>query len=236
MIKLAVVGAAGRMGRRIIALARKDKELKVLCGLEKRGHTLSGKEIEEVKISSSMDNMFMCDVVIDFTGAPASIENLKFVLQYNKPLVLGTTGFDAQQQKRIEGASKKIPIVFSPNFSIGVNVLFEEVAALAKRLGADYDIEIIESHHSRKKDAPSGTAKRFVQILTDVTGKDIPTHSIRLGDIVGEHSIIFCGNSERIEITHRAHSRDLFAQGALKAAKWIVGKQPGLYTMRDVLG
>ncbi|MDD4909964.1 MAG: 4-hydroxy-tetrahydrodipicolinate reductase [Candidatus Omnitrophica bacterium] len=236
MIKLAVVGAGGRMGRRIIALANDDKEFNVICGIEKRGHSASGKDVEGVKISSGTDNIFMCDVVIDFSLADAFPGTLKAALQYGKPLVLGTTGLGAKEQKELEGASKKIPIVYSPNFSIGVNILFEEAANLAGKLGKDYDIEIVEAHHNKKKDAPSGTAKRFAQLLADASGKNIPVHAVRLGDIVGDHTIIFCGNSERIELTHRAHSRDLFAKGALKAAKWVVSRPAGLYTMKEVLG
>ena len=119
--------------------------------------------------------------------------------------------------------------------SVGVNVLFSVLPEIAKKLGQDYNIEIVEAHHKAKKDAPSGTAKKFAQILADATQKEIPTHAIRLGDIVGDHTIIFCGNSERIEIKHQAHSRDLFAIGALKAAKWVFGKPAGLYSMQDVL-
>jgi 4-hydroxy-tetrahydrodipicolinate reductase len=118
---------------------------------------------------------------------------------------------------------------------VGVNILFATLPEIAKRLGSDYSIEIVEAHHKAKKDAPSGTAKKFGQILAEATKKEIPIHAVRLGDIVGDHTIIFCGNSERIEIKHQAHSRDLFALGALKAAKWIFGKPPGLYTMQDVL-
>jgi 4-hydroxy-tetrahydrodipicolinate reductase len=119
--------------------------------------------------------------------------------------------------------------------SVGVNVLFGVLPEITKRLGPDYSIEIVEAHHKAKKDAPSGTAKKFAQILTEATKKNIPMHAVRLGDIVGDHTIIFCGNSERIEIKHQAHSRDLFALGALKAAKWVVTKPAGLYSMQDVL-
>lgn len=128
-----------------------------------------------------------------------------------------------------------MPIVFSPNMSVGVNVLFSLLPEIAKKLGPDYNIEMVEAHHKAKKDAPSGTAKKFAQILKDTTQREIPIHAIRLGDIIGDHTVIFCGNSERIEIKHQAHSRDLFALGALKAAKWIANKPAGLYSMQDVL-
>ena len=139
------------------------------------------------------------------------------------------------QLKKVEEVSKVVPVVFSPNMSVGVNVLFSMLGQIASRLGRDYGIEIVEAHHKSKKDAPSGTAKKMVQILAEATAKDIPIHSVRLGDIVGDHTVIFCGNSERIEIKHQAHSRDLFAIGALKAAKWVFGKPAGLYSMQDVL-
>lgn len=149
---------------------------------------------------------------------------------------MGTTGLSDIQIQKVEEISKVVPVVFSPNMSVGVNTLFSILPELAKRLGPDYSIEIVEAHHKAKKDAPSGTAKKMAQVLKEATGKDIPTHSIRLGDIFGDHTVVFCGNSERIEIKHQAHSRDLFVVGALKAAKWIAGKPAGLYTMQDVLG
>jgi 4-hydroxy-tetrahydrodipicolinate reductase len=194
-----------------------------------------GKDLGKLKISSNSDGMFLIDVLVDFTVPEASEVNLDYAAKYKKALVLGTTGLSDTQLKKVEEISNVIPVVFSPNMSIGVNVLFSIVPEIAKRLGPDYNIEIIEAHHRGKKDSPSGTAKKFVQVLTDATGKEVPAHSVRLGDIIGDHTIIFCGNSERIEIKHQAHTRDLFALGALKAAKWIFGKPAGLYSMQDVL-
>lgn len=236
MIKLGIAGVCGRMGRRIFELASHDKDFELTLALEKKGTPAIGKDMGKLKISSSPDGLFLIDVFVDFTAPEATEVNLDYVARYKKPLVLGTTGLDGVQLKKIEEVSKVVPIVFSPNMSIGVNVLFSILPELAKRLGSDYGIEIVEAHHRAKKDAPSGTAKKFGQILANAVNKEIPTHSIRLGDIVGDHTIIFCGNSERIEIKHQAHSRDLFALGALKAAKWIVGKPVGLYSMQDVLG
>ncbi len=137
--------------------------------------------------------------------------------------------------REIKKAATKIPVVFSPNMSIGVNVLFSIIPEIAKKLGADYSVEIVEAHHKAKKDAPSGTAKKMAELIAQATKRQVPTHTIRLGDIFGDHTIVFCGNSERIEIKHQAHSRDLFAVGALKAAKWIAQKPAGLYSMQDVL-
>jgi 4-hydroxy-tetrahydrodipicolinate reductase len=235
MIKLGIAGVCGRMGRRIYELASEDRDFEITFVLEKKGTPYIGKELGKLKISSNPDGIFLTDVFIDFTTPEATEFNLDFVVKYKKALVLGTTGLNDTQIKKIEQASKIIPIVFSPNMSVGINVLFSILPELARRLSQDYDIEIVEAHHKTKKDAPSGTAKKFAQILANSLNREIPVHAIRLGDIVGDHTIIFCGNSERIEIKHQAHSRDVFAKGALKAAKWIFGKSAGLYSMQDVL-
>ncbi len=235
MIKLGIAGVCGKMGRRIYELASRDKDFEVALALEKKGTPVIGKELGKIKVSSSPDGLFLVDVFVDFTAPEGTEVNLDYVARYKKALVLGTTGLSEAQIQKVEDIAKIVPVVFSPNMAIGVNVLFAMLPEIAKRLGPDYSIEIVEAHHRGKKDAPSGTAKKFSQILADTTRKEIPTHAIRLGDIVGDHTIIFCGNSERIEIKHQAHTRDLFALGALKAAKWIMGKQPGLYSMQDVL-
>ena len=235
MIKLGIAGVCGRMGRRIFELASKDKDFEIKLALERKGIPLIGKELRGIKISSNPDGIFLVDVFVDFTTSEATAANLEYVARYKKAAVIGTTGLDSEQLNKVQEVSKIVPIVFSPNMSVGVNVLFGILPEIARRLGPDYGIEITEAHHKAKKDAPSGTAKKFGQILADATGRQTPVHAIRLGDIVGDHTVIFCGNSERIEITHRAHSRDLFALGALKAARWIAGKPAGLYSMQDVL-
>ncbi len=235
MIKLGIAGVCGKMGSRIFSLARNNKDFEITLALERKGIPEIGKELGKIKISSSPDGLFLVDVFVDFTASEASAANLDYVARYRKPLVLGTTGFNDQEINKIQEISKVVPVVFSPNMSVGVNVLFSLLPEITKRLGSDYAIEIVEAHHRLKKDAPSGTAKKLHQVLVESTGKEIPVHSLRLGDIVGDHTIIFCGNSERIEIKHQAHSRDLFALGALKAAKWVVDKPAGLYSMQDVL-
>jgi 4-hydroxy-tetrahydrodipicolinate reductase len=235
MIKLGIAGVCGRMGRRIFELASSDKDFELTLALEKKGTPMIGKELGKLKISSSPDGLFLIDVFVDFTTPEATEVNLDYVARYKKALVLGTTGLNEAQIKKVEEVARVVPVVFSPNMSVGVNILFAILPEIAKRLGPDYSIEIVEAHHKRKLDAPSGTAKKFGQILADTTKREIPIHAIRLGDIVGDHTIIFCGNSERIEIKHQAHSRDLFALGALKAAKWVMGKPAGLYSMQDVL-
>ncbi len=235
MIKLGIAGVAGRMGRRIFELASYDRDFELTLALEKKGTPMIGRDMGKLKISSSPDGLFLVDCFIDFTTPEATESHLDYVARYKKPAVVGTTGLNEAQLKKIEEVSRIVPVVFSPNMAIGVNMLFGILPEIAKRLGPEYNVEIIEAHHKAKKDAPSGTAKKFGQILAEATQKEIPIHAIRLGDIIGDHTVIFCGNSERIEIKHQAHSRDLFALGALKATKWVVGKPAGLYSMQDVL-
>lgn len=235
MVKLGIAGVCGKMGRRIFELASQNKNFDITLALEKKGTPVIGKELGKVKISSSPDGLFLVDVFVDFTVPEASEVNLDYVGKYKKALVLGTTGFSDTQLKKVEELSGIVPVVFSPNMSIGVNVLFSFLPEIARRLGPDYSIEIVEAHHKTKKDSPSGTAKKMLQVLGEATKKEIPVHAVRLGDIVGDHTVIFCGNSERIEIKHQAHSRDLFAVGAIKAAQWIADKPAGLYSMQDVL-
>jgi len=235
VIKLGIAGACGKMGRRIYELAKLDSNLEVTLALEKKGTPLIGKELGKLKVSSNPDGLFLVDVLVDFTLPEATEEHLDYVAKYRKALVLGTTGLTDVQKNKVEEIAKIVPVVFSPNMSIGMNVLFSVLPELAKKLGPDYNVEIVEAHHQGKKDAPSGTAKKLAEVITQVTQKNIPTHSLRLGDITGDHTVVFCGNSERIEIKHQAHSRDLFAVGALKAVKWVFGKPAGLYSMQDVL-
>ena len=235
MIKLGITGACGKMGRRIFEFAAFDKDFEVALALEKKGTPLIGRELGKLKVSSNLDGLFLVDVLVDFTLPEAVEEHLNYVAKYKKALVLGTTGLSDAQKNKVEEISRIVPVVFTPNMSVGVNVLFSILPEIAKRLGPDYSVEIVEAHHKAKKDAPSGTAKKMAEVITQVTNKNIPTHSIRLGDIFGDHTVVFCGNSERIEIKHQAHSRDLFVVGALKAAKWVSQKPAGLYSMQEVL-
>lgn len=235
MIKLGIAGACGKMGRRIFELASYDKDFEINLALERKATPMIGAQMGKLKVSSSADGIFLIDVFIDFTSPDATETNLDYVAKYKKALVLGTTGMSDKQIQKVEEIAKVVPVVFSPNMAVGVNVLFSMLPEIAKKLGGDYSVEIVEAHHRGKKDAPSGTAKKLAQVIADATKKEIPVHAIRLGDIVGDHTVIFCGNSERIEIKHQAHTRDLFAVGAIKAAKWVFGKPAGLYSMQDVL-
>jgi 4-hydroxy-tetrahydrodipicolinate reductase len=223
-VRVLLIGAAGRMGKTISDLANGDLEIDVV------GQCDLGDPIE-----SAMNN---CDVAIDFSNADAITEISAAALQHRKPLVIGTTGHSQGQRRLIEEAAKSLPVVFASNFSIGVNVLFWLTRKAAEQLGGDFDAEIIETHHTMKQDAPSGTAKTLAEVLKagKKTQSEIPIQSIREGDVVGEHTVIFSGPSELLELTHRAASREIFARGALRAARWIINRPPGLYSMQDVLG
>ena len=236
MIKLAIAGFCGKMGQRIFALAGEDKNFKVVIGLEKKGHPEVGKTINGVRVTDNLEEIKECDCVIDFTVAAATLENLPYIAKHKKYAVIGTTGIDESQQVRLKEASKKIAIVFSPNMSIGVNLLFSLAKTAAKTLRG-YKVLIEEAHHIHKKDAPSGTAKRIAQIINEeglsCQAEDI--RAIREGEIVGDHRIILESEVDRIELFHHAKTRDIFVKGALIAAKWVIDKGPGLYSMDDVL-
>jgi len=221
-VRVLLIGAAGRMGKTVLDLAQGDAEIEIAaqCDL--------GDSIE-----SPMGN---CDVAIDFSQADSIDEICRAALKHGKSLVIGTTGHSQQQRKTIEETAHSVPIVLASNFSVGVNVLLWLTQKAAELLGSAFNPEIVETHHKMKKDAPSGTAKTLAEILKAVRNSEIPIESIREGDVVGEHIIIFSGPGESLELTHRAENRGIFALGALRAAKWIVYKPPGRYSMQDVLG
>lgn len=265
MIKIAVAGAAGRMGSRITALSKEYKELQLTGAFERKGHKDIGKDIGTivgigntgVTLVDSLESIIgNVDLVISFTTVEASKEHLRLASSKGKAMVIGTTGFTKDDLKEVAKLTKKIPCVMASNMSMGVNLLLKVLQDIAKVLGDAYDVEIIEAHHRMKKDAPSGTALKMAQVIADAlnrnldevgvyarkgiigerTSKEIGIQTIRAGDIVGEHTVIFGGLGERIEVTHKVSSRDTFARGALRAAKWVVGKPAGLYDMQDVLG
>src|SRR5215471_12348615 len=217
-----LIGAGGRMGKTVLDLAQSDREIEIVaqCDL--------GDSIEP-----AMKN---CDVAIDFSQADSIGEICRAALQHGKSLVIGTTGHSQQQRKTIEETARSVPIVLASSFSVGVNVLFWLAQKATELLGSDFNPEIVETHHKMKKDAPSGTAKTLAEILRAVRNSEIRTQSIREGDVVGEHTVIFKGPGEQLELTHRAANRGIFALGALRAAKWIINKPPGLHSMQDVLG
>lgn len=257
-LKLAISGATGRMGALILKLAAKDKAFKVSAAFERAGHPALGKDVAEGILlrEPSIEGMKGADVIIEFTAPEATLANLKLALAAKKPIVIGTTGLNETQIEKLKNASRLIPVLFSPNMSVGVNLLFDLVFDAASRLNDEYDIEIIEAHHNQKKDAPSGTAKRLAELAAKARNKDlskvavygrlgqtgarpkgqIGILAIRAGDIVGDHTVLFSAAGERLELTHRAHSREAFAKGALVASRYLAKKKPGLYSMKDVLG
>ncbi len=236
MIKIAVSGACGKMGQRIIALAGKNKRLDVVLGLEDKNHPDIGKLKGKVKISGNPQDIVGCDCLVDFSAPGAAVEYLDYGLKFKKPMVIGTTGLNKDQQVKIKEAAQNIPLVFSPNMSVGVNLIFKLLKIAANSL-KNYKVDIQEVHHIHKKDAPSGTAKRIAEIINE-QGFKIRLEDIkadRQDEVIGDHKVIFESELDRIELSHSAKTRDIFAQGALLAAEWIIGKRPGLYSMDDVL-
>jgi 4-hydroxy-tetrahydrodipicolinate reductase len=265
MIKAVVAGAAGRMGKRLVALLREDSRFQVVGAVERKGHADLGQDAGEVAGTGTLGVSLVdslekalpgAQVVLDFTAPAAAMEHLEAASRHGVAMVIGTTGLSEADLKRARELTSRIPCVQSPNMSVGVNVLYGILAQVARSLGDSYDIEVIEAHHHFKKDSPSGTAERMAQVLAEAVGRDlrqvgvygrhgivgerspkeIGVHAIRAGDIVGDHTILFGGMGERIEIIHRSQSRDNFAYGAIRAAGWVVGKPAGLYGFLDVLG
>lgn len=254
MTKFALTGAAGRMGTLVIQEASKIRDLELVAGFDAIGFgkPLSGNVM--ISNASQLREILAAtkpDVLIDFTIASAAVENVCTAAEMGIDLVVGTTGFSPEQLAKMSGAiNGKVAAVITPNFSVGVNLFWKIVAEAASAL-KDYDIEIIEAHHNQKKDAPSGTALATVDVIKSalgnvevvygregirLRGKEIGVHAVRAGDIVGDHTVLFAGPGERLEIKHQAHSRTAFASGAVRAACWVAGKEPGIYSMADVLG
>jgi 4-hydroxy-tetrahydrodipicolinate reductase len=260
--KLVIIGAAGRMGRRIISLNIDAGRFDIIAAVEIKGHPDIGKDAGLVAsagpINVKLDSAYPAgaDVAIDFSQPAAADKTIDCCLEGGVALVLGTTGLTEQQREKIKTASAKIPVIYGTNMSVGMNVLFSLVGKLALMLGDEYDTEIIEQHHRFKRDAPSGSALTLAENICKATGRKFPdclihgrsgkdalrqkgaigVHAIRAGDITGKHDVIFSTLGETITLSHTAHSRDTFARGALRAAQWLVGKKPGLYSMADVLG
>ena len=260
-----VGGAAGRMGTRIVALLGESPGLRLVGALEAEGHRAVGRDAGEVALVGARGVPIMTDaraaitrdrILIEFSVPEASLAHLRLVADGGARAVIGTTGFSAAQRDEISALGKRAAIMLAPNMSVAVTLAFSLLKTMAKALGDDYDVEITETHHRFKKDAPSGTAVRMAEVVAEAlgrdigqvgvygrhglpgerTGKEIGVMSLRSGDVVGEHTVSFGTLGERLELTHKAHSRDTFARGALRAARWIAGRGPGLYSMHDVLG
>lgn len=236
MITLGIAGICGKMGTRIHMLANQDSAFKVTVGLEFPGHPGVNSKVHGVTVSADPLVMKNCDCFIDFTTPDATIAHLSQLVAFKKCAVIGTTGLTGAQIKQIEEAGRTIPIVFSPNMSLGVQVLFSVARICAKDLQG-YSVKVSEAHHMHKKDAPSGTAKKIAEIINKegfaITNDDI--QSVREGEIIGDHKIVFESDVDTLVISHSAKTRDIFAKGALRAAKWIVAQKKGLYSMGDVV-
>ncbi|WP_020677092.1 4-hydroxy-tetrahydrodipicolinate reductase [Geopsychrobacter electrodiphilus] len=264
MTRIVVTGAAGRMGGRIITLISETDGLQVTGAVEMAGHPKLGDDAGYVagcgdlgvKICDSLETALKnSDLLIDFTFPQVSLQNAAICARLGKAMVVGSTGFTPDERQQLAEFAHQTPIVFAPNMSVGVNVCFKLLKDLARTLGDGFDVEIVELHHNKKKDSPSGTAVRMGEVVAEALGRDynqvanyhregmcgersqaeIGMQTVRGGDIVGEHTVYFIGMGERIELTHRAMSRDMFARGAIRAAGWLKGKSAGMYDMQDVL-
>ena len=265
VIKVAVVGVCGRMGMSIASLAGTDEDIELVGATEVPGHVSIGRDLGDlvegagpgVSVSDSIEVAARAaDVIIDFTVPEATLALAEYSVRNEKSMVIGTTGFTSEQREKLLRLLDRIPCVLSPNMSVGVNVLFEISRQVASHLGESYDAEIFETHHRAKADSPSGTAIALAEAVAAGLGselKDVARYerhgrigarkkgeigiqTLRGGDVVGDHTVMFLGDGERVELTHKATSRENFSSGALRAAKWIPGKSPGVYAMRDVLG
>lgn len=261
MTRIAITGAGGRMGRRIAALAIESEQFDIAAALEAPGNEALGRDVGEgagvgrfgVKVTETLEDH--PDVLIDFSLPEGTLHWLEICRRHGVAMVIGTTGLTESQQAEVADTARDLAIVHAGNMSLGINVLLKVVAEVARALGEDYDVEITETHHRFKQDAPSGTAGMLARSVCEGLGKDyastvifgrqgrcpretgeIGVHAIRLGDTVGEHSVHFGGLGETVTISHSAHTRDTFARGALRAAAWVAGRRPGLYDMEHVLG
>jgi len=262
MTKIAIAGAAGRMGRALIEATQAAEFATLTAAIERNGHPLLGQDIGEIAGVGKLDvvlsdnlNGSDFDVLIDFTSPESTIANVEFCRKMQKSIVIGTTGLNDDQKNILCEAAASIPIVFAPNMSVGVNLCFKLLEIASKVLGDSVDIEIIEAHHRHKVDAPSGTALRMGEVIAQTLGRDLKKDAIygregktgarerqtigfatvRAGDIVGDHTVLFADEGERVEITHKASSRLTFAKGAVRAALWLSNKNNGLFDMQDVL-
>jgi 4-hydroxy-tetrahydrodipicolinate reductase len=265
VVELVVAGAAGRMGGRVITLARDAGNMRVVGAFERPGHPDVGRDAGEVAGTGPLGFPLAADpaplltpgrVLVEFTAPEATLEHVGLAAARGAGAVIGTTGLKPHEVEEIRRLAGRVPILLSPNMSVGVNLAFRVLALMATALGDDYDVEITEIHHRMKKDAPSGTAAKMAEVIAEALGrrieeagvygrhglvgertsKEIGVHALRGGDVVGDHTVVFSTVGERLELTHRAHSRDTFAHGALRAARFVATARPALYSMHDVLG
>ncbi|WP_019592969.1 MULTISPECIES: 4-hydroxy-tetrahydrodipicolinate reductase [unclassified Thioalkalivibrio] len=260
MIRIAIAGAGGRMGQNLVQAVDEHPEAQLGAASERPGSEAIGEvvgqegQVRLVEDLATVTDDF--DVLIDFTAPQATMQHLDLCARAGKALVIGTTGLDAEQEQRLRDAAATMPVVYAPNMSVGVNLTFKLVELAARALGDSVDVEILEAHHRHKVDAPSGTALKLGRVVAETLGRDLEHDAVygregqtgardrrtigfatvRGGDIVGEHTTLFAGDGERVEITHKASSRTVFASGAVRAAVWLAGAGNGLFDMQDVLG
>jgi len=264
MIRVIVDGACGRMGKMIVQGVVQQEDMQIVGAIEYAGNPQIGEDVGEVAgvgplgvlVGGNLSSILgEADVVIEFTTPGATIENLRSVVEADKAMVIATTGFADEELVQVHELAAQISCVMAPNMSVGINVMLQAIQVVAKALGDDYDVEVIEAHHNQKVDSPSGTALRIAEVLADALDRKLPEvgvygrhgivgkrprkeiaiHAIRGGDIAGDHTVLFAGAGERIEITHRAHSREAFARGAIRAARWVVNAPKGLHDISEVL-
>ena len=264
MLKLGITGASGQMGKALLEIILNDEDVDLCAAFDASSSVAIGKDVGNAiglktginvgcDLAQGLDG---CGVLIDFTRPAGTLEHLKYCVKLGIPIVIGTTGFSQKEQEAVINAAEKIPIVFAPNMSVGVNVMFNLVEIAAKALGSDFDAEILESHHSKKVDSPSGTALKMGNLIAEVTNRNLDENgifsrhgntgkrdpksigfaTIRGGDVVGDHTAFFVGMGESVEISHKSRDRSTFARGAIRAAKYIANKSSGLHDMRQVLG
>jgi 4-hydroxy-tetrahydrodipicolinate reductase len=265
VLNIAVTGAAGRMGRALITACDLNENTQLSAAIERPGNTLVGSDAGDlaglgplnIKVSDNLEDVIDAfETLIDFTSPQSSLQNIETCVKHGKNIIIGTTGFDEAGKQKISEAAKSIAVVFAPNMSVGVNLCLKLLDTAARILGDDVDIEVIEAHHRHKVDAPSGTAIRMGEVVANALGRDLAEtavygregitgardrktigfETIRAGDIVGDHTVLFAAEGERVEITHKASSRMTFANGAVRAANWLQQQPAGLYDMQDVLG
>jgi 4-hydroxy-tetrahydrodipicolinate reductase len=261
--RVAVNGAMGHMGTMVIRQLASDAEVRLGAAVDAPRHPRLGEDVGTLVGLGASLGVFLSDdldsdvnVMIDFSNPAGAMRCLETCVQRKIPLVIGTTGLDERQASKVRAAAKIIPVVFTPNMSVGVSLLLKIVGEIARALGPEYDVEIVETHHRFKKDAPSGTALKLAEAVAKATGREIARnavfgrhgpsserrageigiHAVRAGDVVGEHTVTFAALGERVELTHKVGSRETFAHGALRAAKFLLTRKPGLYSMLDVLG
>ena len=264
MIRVIIDGACGRMGKMIVQGVVQQEDMQIVGAIEYAGNPQIGEDVGEVagvgplgvSVGGNLSSILgEADVVIEFTTPGATIENLRSVVEADKAMVIATTGFADEELAQVHELAAQISCVMAPNMSVGINVMLQAIQVVAKALGDDYDVEVIEAHHNQKVDSPSGTALRIAEVLADALDRKLPEvgvygrhgivgkrprkeiaiHAIRGGDIAGDHTVLFAGAGERIEVTHRAHSREAFARGAIRAARWVVNAPKGLHDISEVL-